>query len=80
MGLLDVLAEGGGLHLLPPIKNLPPAMQQSFQDGSSPPLEVVKCYSDLMTKNQLKKSRQEGSLVWELANLYTAKASGQYDQ
>jgi hypothetical protein len=75
VGLLDVLAEDGALHLIPPLSKMPPAMQQRLQNF--PPSEVVKCYHELLSKNQLKKSRQEESLVWELANLFTAKTSGQ---
>lgn len=65
-----MLAEEAALHLLPPLKDLPPAMQSRFSGSNKPPMEVVECYRDLLAKNQLKKAREENSLVWDLAEMW----------
>ena len=66
-----MLAEEGALHLLPPLKDLPQAMQSIFREEGDPPPEVVQSYRDLIAKDRLRKACEESSLVWELASMYT---------
>ena len=69
IALLNTLAEGSALHLLPSRAKLPPKLQSSFEvsEASEPLHRVAQAYVQLAVDGQLLKAYDTGSLVWEMA-------------
>lgn len=67
VALLDVLAEGGALHLLPSSKAFPDSLQACFKVKTAS-FQVVQAYVQLLVNNQMQKAYDANSLVWELAS------------
>ena len=66
VALLNALAEGGALHLLPASKVFPDTLQGCFVVKTPSP-EIVQIFMQLLMGKQMQKACEAHGLVWELA-------------